>query len=226
MDIIVLDDLSFDPILDIVLAKMHTKQDSPFAEDVANLIAEAVAAGKPKAVYKPAYIEEKGEDFVIVNGIRFSSRVLRVNVAEIDRVFPYVVTCGRELEEWSLPITEPFDRYCADVIKETILISAKKKFLSRLNRQYGLVNTAYMSPGSLEDWPITEQLPLFRLLGNVKAAIGVELTDSCLMLPVKSVSGIYFPLEGTFESCQLCSRESCPNRRAPYEKDLYAQKYL
>jgi len=38
-----------------------------------------------------------------------------------------------------------------------------------------------MNPGSLEDWPLTEQRVLFALLGDPQAAIGVRLTDSLLM---------------------------------------------
>ena len=225
MDLVVLDSIPFELTLDSVLNKMHTAKDSPFAEGISKMVAEAAGVAKPKAVYKPAFIEEKGEDYVIVDGIRFTSRVMRVNVDKVDRVFPYVITCGKELEEWSRPITEVFDNYCADVIKEMVLVSARQKVKVKIDKQYGLSRTAFMSPGSLEDWPITQQIPLFQLLGSVKENIGVELSESCLMFPIKSVSGFYFPLEGTFESCQLCSRERCPNRRAPYDKDLYEQKY-
>jgi len=225
MDAIVIHNVPFELKAENVLLKMHTTADSPFAESIEKLVAGAVAVANPKAVYKPAFIEEKGDNFVVIDGIRFASRVLRVNLAEIDRVFPYVITCGKELEEWSRPITDDFDSYCADIIKEMVLVSARQTIRTQMDRQYGLQNTSYMSPGSLEDWPITEQIPLFRLLGDVKEHIDVELKDSCLMLPIKSVSGIHFPKEGTFESCQLCSREKCPNRRAAYDENLCEQKY-
>jgi len=44
------------------------------------------------------------------------------------------------------------------------------------------------------------------------------------MVPLKSVSGIYFPTEIKFESCQLCPREVCRGRVAPYDPDL-VKKY-
>jgi hypothetical protein len=43
------------------------------------------------------------------------------------------------------------------------------------------------------------------------------------MLPTKSVSGIFFPTETSYENCQLCPRENCPNRRAEYNKALEEQ---
>jgi hypothetical protein len=77
-----------------------------------------------------------------------------------------------------------------------------------------------MNPGSLADWPLTEQIPLFRLIGDVRQATGVYLTESLLMMPRKSVSGFDFPTESSFASCQLCPREKCPNRRAAYDPIL------
>jgi hypothetical protein len=77
-----------------------------------------------------------------------------------------------------------------------------------------------MNPGSLQNWPITQQNELFSIFRNVEALIGVRLTQSCLMIPLKSVSGIYFPTQIKFESCQLCPREKCEGRRALYNLEL------
>ncbi len=82
-----------------------------------------------------------------------------------------------------------------------------------------------MNPGSLDDWPLAEQRQLFSVFGDVKKLIGVELTDSFLMVPIKSVSGVVFPTEHRFESCQLCQREGCPNRRAKYDPRLWKKRY-
>jgi hypothetical protein len=82
-----------------------------------------------------------------------------------------------------------------------------------------------MSPGSLGEWPLSQQRPLFASLGDVAGAIGVRLSESLLMVPAKSVSGVCFPTEESFESCQLCPREDCPGRRAPYDETLYDRKY-
>lgn len=79
-----------------------------------------------------------------------------------------------------------------------------------------------MAPGSgaADVWPITQQKTLFAIFGNVEELIGVKLTDSCLMIPIKSVSGIFFPTIAKFESCMLCPRDVCPRRRAPYDLEM------
>jgi hypothetical protein len=83
-----------------------------------------------------------------------------------------------------------------------------------------------MSPGSgdADTWPIQQQADLFALLGGideVRKQSGVELTDSFLMIPNKTVSGIQFPTETDFRSCQVCHREGCPSRSAPFDAKLW-----
>jgi len=40
------------------------------------------------------------------------------------------------------------------------------------------------------------------------------------MIPKKSISGIYFPTEVLFYSCQLCPRKGCKERKAPCDRNL------
>jgi hypothetical protein len=205
--------------------KLRIKEESPHLTDLMRLVDEAEKIGRPKALYKMAFIDNKGEDFVIVDGIRLKSRVLRVNLELAQRIFPYVVTCGMELEEWSNGIEDVLKRFWADAIKEMVMRSAHTLMEDHLMDHLRPGKLSRMSPGSLVDWPIQEQLPLFEILGNTRDTIGVHLTESLLMIPTKSVSGIRFPTEESFESCQLCPREECPNRRAPYDPDLYEKKF-
>ncbi len=96
-----------------------------------------------------------------------------------------------------------------------------KQYLEKhLKRQYGLKKLSSMSRGSLKDWPVTEQKPLFSLFRARQEPIGVKLTEKMLMIPRKSISGICFPTDVTFFSCQLCPRERCPARKAPYDENL------
>jgi hypothetical protein len=98
------------------------------------------------------------------------------------------------------------------------------RFEDHLCSTFALEQISCMSPGSLEDWPIEEQKKLFSLLPGVDSMLGVRLTESFLMIPRKSVSGIYFPADVSFFNCQLCSRESCENRKAGYD-ETEARRY-
>lgn len=226
MDTVAVVNVPFELDVEELIKRMHLKPGSPYLKEVQDLAAGALGVANPKAVYRPVDIEERGENFVVIGGIKFTSRVLRINLEEAQCVFPYVVTCGIELEEWSRQSAENLlNNYCADMIKEMVLSSARQSLTSRLDEEFQLVHSANMNPGSLPEWPITEQKPLFELLGDVQRMIGVRLTESCLMYPVKSVSGIHFPKEASYVNCQLCTKEKCPGRKAPYDNALHEQKY-
>lgn len=203
----------------------HIEEGSDDSKRIDQLIIEAEKIAKPKAIYKLSTIDEKTENTVIIDQTKFTSRVLRVNLDEVHRAFPFIVTCGMELEEWSLKITEMMEQFWVDSMKEQAVLQAYQAVQNELENRYHLGITSTMNPGSLEDWPVKEQVPLFSLFGDPKKLIGVTLTDSFLMVPIKSVSGIIFPTNGQFESCQLCPRKNCPGRRAPYDPGLGESKY-
>ena len=225
MDAITLQEIPFQINTAELVKKLHIRPESDLAADLGRLVEQAHALGRPKALYKAAYIDERDGDQVVIDGIGFTSRVLRVNLDQVGRVFPHVATCGAELQEWADGIDDMLQNYWAESIKEVALRAARDALIDHLSSTYRLGQTAVMAPGSLEDWPIEQQRPLFTLLGDTQAAIGVRLTDSMLMIPTKTVSGIRFPTEHTFESCMLCPREVCTNRRAPHQPDLYKEKY-
>ena len=225
MDSFVLDNIPFQIDTGQLYKNLRIKEGSELVARLNHLVDKAQAIGRPKASYKVAFIESRGDDQIIIDGVMLTSRVLRVNLEKAHRVFPFVATCGIELEEWSVSIDDMLERYWADVIKEMALRVALKHLNEHLIDHFQPGKISRMNPGSLPDWPLPEQQQLFALLGGGPASIGVKLTDSFLMIPIKSVSGIWFPTEESFESCLLCPREKCPGRRAPYEPDLYNQKY-
>jgi hypothetical protein len=225
MDPVVLDRIPFRVDLPQLLKAVHLGADGEDAPRVMELAQAAEAVARPKAIYRAAYIESKGEESVVIEGIAFKSRVLRVNLDGVHRVFPYVATCGMELEQWSASLNGMLEQSWGDAIKRTALNAAFAAVGQHIEERFHLGKTARMNPGSLEDWPLSEQRPLWELLGDPTKQIGVTLKDSFLMSPIKSVSGIVFPTEVTYENCQLCARERCPGRRAPYDRALYERKY-
>ena len=184
------------------------------------LVDEALPLIRARAVYKGCYIESKSENAIIVDGIRLTSRVLRKYTDDVGMVFPYAVTIGSKLEEKARACNDILGQYYLDTVGNIALITARKYLENQLRTRYSLGCISYMSPGSLQDWNLEEQRPLFTILGDVEACIGVHLTKSLLMIPKKSLSGIFFPTEIPFYSCLLCPRKSCSSRKAKYNERL------
>ncbi len=224
MDAWRMENFPFQIDLEDLFKKMRVKENSPQMEKLRTMVAEAQAVGRPKGYFREAYVESRGDDHVVIDGTLLKSRVLRVNLDQVYRVFPYVATCGLELEDWSKSYGDILEKYYADVIKENALRLTFKRLQEHLVEKVAL-KLSRMNPGSLPDWPISEQRSLFAILGDGPRSIGIQLTDSFLMMPIKSVSGIWFPAEVSWENCQLCPREKCPGRRAPHDPTLYERKF-
>ncbi len=213
------------PALDTaaLLARVHVAPESDDAATVTALIAQAREVARPKALYAEAFVEGRGTDTIRIDGFTFTSRTLRRKLDTVERVFPYVATCGHELDTVVLPAGDVLVQFWWDAIKAECLAAARAHLFTYLSDRFRLGQTVRMSPGSgdVETWPIEQQRQLFALLGGVTRYIGVTLTDSCLMIPNKTVSGLLFATAEDFQTCQVCHRDVCPNRRAPFDEAVW-----
>jgi hypothetical protein len=225
MSHVVMDEISFDPDVDTLAKRLHIKPENARMVHLREMVNEARAIARPKVVYRVVRVEARGDNYVVVDGTRLTSRVLRVNLAKAHRAFVYIATCGVELEDWAQSMEALLDRYQAETIAGMALMAARQALVQHLEQVFRPGRLGEMNPGSLQDWPLREQRPLFDLLGDPKSTIGVQLLDSYMMNPSKTASGLLFPTEDGFYNCQLCPMESCPGRRTPYDPGLYDRKY-
>lgn len=221
----ILDRIAFEADIEALAKQVRVEPTGDLFGELVSYVRQAEAVARPKAMYRIGYVDERGDDWVRIDGQRFTSRILSVNLEAVHRVFVYVATCGVELQQWAEGRADPLEQYWSNVIQEMALRAAGRALSADLDQRYDPGRTSTMAPGSLGEWPLTEQRPLFAFLGDTEQEIGVQLTESLLMVPTKSVSGIRFATEERFESCQLCPRADCPGRRAPYDAGLYERKY-
>lgn len=221
----------FDPIsyrIDLNALAKAVRIDPDDEDMLGELRALAERAGRvaaPKAICRMAGVNHTpdGRQVADIGGVAFRSQVMDVNLHGVSRVFAYVATCGAELDTVDTG-NDPLAEYWLDAIRLQAVGHAMRYVAEQVTARYRLGKTARMNPGSLPDWPISEQPRLFSLIGDVTGRIGVQLTPSFLMRPLKSVSGILFETAKDYENCMLCPREDCPNRRAPYNPEM-AREY-
>jgi hypothetical protein len=212
--------LALDP--EAVANRIHHNPARADAVDLDGLLAQAGSLIRLRAVYEVSYLGAKGEDTIEVAGVVFRSRILRRNLDQALKVFPFIITAGPELEAAAGSSGDLLKQYNLEEIANMALEAGAGWLADQLKTRWGFSGLSTMDPGSLEDWPITEQPKLFSIFGDTEHLIGVRLTESMLMIPRKSISGILFPSEEGFSSCQLCERVSCPGRRTLYDKAMAA----
>jgi hypothetical protein len=218
-EIKLLDAIPFVPDSARLMESLHLASDAPEAAEFLALLDLLKPAARPRAMYAVAYIDGRDEGSVTVDGVTYRSRVLARNLADLHRVFPYIASCGPELDKAADAGGDCLIQFWIDAIKTDALMAARAFLVDHLTRIYATGSLSSMNPGSgdADIWPIEEQRLLFGYLGDTESIMGVRLTPSCLMLPNKSVSGILFPSEITFTTCSLCHREGCIGRRAEFD---------
>ena len=129
-----------------------------------------------------------------------------------------VVTLGKKYDDWInqyFKRGDPFQGYIADTIGSEMVENAAdyiESLVENETKKINLNSTNRYSPGYC-GWNVSEQHKFFSLLPQ--KFCGIELSDSALMNPVKSVSaiiGIGKDCEKKDYQCSLCSMENCYKR--------------
>jgi hypothetical protein len=223
IEMILFTDIPFTLNANQLRGNLRIKPGTDRAQEFEDFVNEVREIGKPKALCKVCFIDEKGEDTVTLDGITFTSLALRKNLDSIERVFPYVATCGAEVDAIEVEQGDFQKKLWISLLKANLLEISVQYLREQLDKRYRVSRLSSMNPGSGDAsvWPIEQQRKLFSLFGDVEKHIGVRLTESLVLVPDMSVSGILFPTETDFESCQLCHRENCRFRRAAFDRELW-----
>lgn len=148
------------------------------------------------------------------------SRVLR----DSEEIVCFITTIGGEVDsEINAMMRQGHlsDAFIMDALGSVAVESVAEQFHRYMQGQYsenGKAVTLRFSPGYC-DWPIEDQRKLFQLFDS--NTTGIELRESCLMMPRKSISAVFgaYPVSGDFAEpphnpCVDCTKTDCPSRRA------------
>ena len=125
-----------------LMKRVHVRPRSDDATTFEQLVIRARDVAKPKVLLSESFVEARGKDTVQIGGITFTSLVLRANLKKAERVFPYVATCGHELDEVSLPKDEFLAKFWWDTIKADVLGCAISHLHDHLQRRFLLFRGA------------------------------------------------------------------------------------
>lgn len=195
-------------------------------ECVAAAWAEASRIVRPKAIIACVDVLHNSDGKVVsVGGQTVSSVVLDTNLATLHRAFAYVATCGTEVT--AIDCGNNIDIQTALFAFRILALRAARSYVAgKMQDYFGVKKLATVNPGSLPEWPLSEQTTLFAMLGRdkVKDSTGVTLGTNMFMTPMESSSGLMFETEKDYQNCMLCTRKDCIGRRAKYDEEL-AKKY-
>ncbi|HGE71261.1 TPA: hypothetical protein ENX78_10530 [Candidatus Poribacteria bacterium] len=166
---------------------------------------------------------DKSNFNILLDEVSFDiHKVIFQQIKKSNIIAIFACTAGKKITDISKEIMKDGDLlkgYVYDLFGSIVVESAMDLIQDSLQKEMAalaLKITNRFSPGYC-GWEVAEQKKLFSLLPE--HFCGIELTDSCLMQPAKSVSGII----GIGESvkyngytCNICDASSCMYKNLKY----------
>jgi hypothetical protein len=176
---------------------------------------------KPRSAYSLYETVEADGDAVRIGGAEFRGKILSTVLDGSVMAAVCVCTVGRDIDDEVERLNSGGNAVSALVLDTMGIVALMRVRISFLNELYerearprGFSTTPPYGPGQC-GWEIGEQRELFTLVDADSA--GIRLTESCLMIPKKSVSGIVGlgPKGKVFNNipCDVCDRADCRGRK-------------
>lgn len=151
--------------------------------------------------------------------VEFTSAKLAKTLKNAEKIVCFVGTIGTEVEDEInklLGKQKLADAYILDAMASVAVENMIDRFQHLMENRYSAEDrtvTLRFSPGYC-DWPVTQQKKLFNIFESRQ--LKVELLDSCLMKPRKSISGVFgitSQKSVSYNPCRGCPTRNCDSRR-------------
>lgn len=211
---------------DILHQMMGYEKPELVPEPVADSIQEAIDLAPSISDIRGGYVisepveVSREKKMIMSHGESFyTEKIVTHQLRRSEKFAWFVCTAGEEISKRTRELMKKGDLingYAIDVLANAIVETAmdriQESLETRMNQDRLKITNRY-SPGYC-NWDIAEQDKLFKAFPD--NFLGIALTPSCLMIPIKSVSGIIgIGKEVRFNAytCNLCSDENCIYRR-------------
>lgn len=210
---------------DAILQQLHLttyQEDNPIMEEVIQVyeaLPQITNIQGGYIIYDAIELFPK-EGKLKINDITLSpSKQICFYMAKAERIALFICTAGKGFTDYAKQynkVGEYLKSYIVDLCGSLVVEKAMEHIQRTLEHQMnmlGLKITNRYSPGYC-NWPVSDQKLLFSLLPQGQKI--VSLTPSCLMVPIKSVSGIIGigqEVKKSAYACEICNNPTCTFRK-------------
>lgn len=200
--------------------KFFLKVDAPEFSEFETLLDELLQHTNPVAIIQTASIVKREGNTLVTSAGNFHSALLVDLTNDCKEVFPFIATCGCELEEFTLNITDPLHLYWADKFKELVL--EKIFYVAKAYAENLCPDKLVTSLVPLDNdvWSLDGLNEVFASFNSDELnETGVSLSKDFYMEPCKSRAGLFFPAPKEVDLCDTCNVKKCKDCPVAYNKD-------
>lgn len=196
--------------------------DATVAEETASLLKRIIPSLRPRFLFfiTDGTIDTEKETLTVQDTVFHIGKTIARQLRGSETFAFFAATAGSEFETFQHTLQKEDDMlkiYIADSLGSIIAektADCMESALAASIEEKGWKHTNRYSPGYC-GWEVAEQQKLFSLF-PVASPCGIRLTESSLMIPIKSVSGV-IGIGSTVRkleyTCGLCTYENCFRKR-------------
>jgi hypothetical protein len=193
--------------------------DNDILQLINNVYAEINTICKPQYIYKVYNGNTCGNASIEINNTTFETgKMITHYLYGMEKCCIFATTAGIEYDTYKKQLREKGDipeEFIADAIGSVIAEACVNALAGELAEAVAndYTCTYPYSPGYC-NWKLTEQPLLFSLLPDTPC--GITLTESCLMVPIKSITGIIGigkNIKRKKYACDICEMKDCFKRK-------------
>lgn len=181
------------------------------------VIEEARSIAVPRFMYGVVDASRESRGITNIAGESFrTGAIIGSYLDGMEKACIFVTTAGVEYDAYIQSIKNSGDilkEFVADSVGSVIAEGCVDQVCKCLEQEFSIPHSLPYSPGYCA-WDISEQKKLFPLFPD--RPCGITLTPTCLMHPVKSVSGFVAMGETLVRQpyrCEICTNKNCYKRR-------------
>jgi len=214
------------PLSPDMIENLMGYKDQPAPEPIPGIIQEVIDEAKDFSDIRGGYaftgdvrINPDNQSILLQDRVFFTGKLITSNLKKADEAALFIFTAGDQYEIRSrqqLQYGDQIKGYITDVLGSLVVELAAEKMQEELeaeqeNSGYRITNR--YGPGYC-GWPVSDQDKLFSFFPGEFA--GIRLSESSLMSPIKSVSGIIGigrEVRKTAYHCNICDDKNCIYRK-------------
>lgn len=186
---VVLDAIPFTFNEDQFFRQIHIDKKSKRAKNIYTILEQSLKFVFPRAVYCRSEVEIVDQSVFIIGGKAFKSIKVRETLNGVEAVYPNIVSCGEEIEDYCRSRDKMLDQYITTELCNYACQYARGAMLSDMRKRYGITHPFDIFPGE-DDWEMLQGIQIFKIFEKETPKLHLKISDLGTPSPSRTAYGL------------------------------------
>ena len=186
-----------------LLACIPGKSADRYEDDVEDLLDQLTEADAmhPAAAYTEVAVDHAEDSCIQCSSTNICSSLFALNCHEGDKVYPCLVTVGKEMDAFAAGLDDPMLSYLQGTLMNLCLDDALLTIAEEILKEHPEKKLMMVKPGVAGICELSEQAGILALLENGAEELGVTVSDRGFLTPGYSSTALLFLSETGVDCC-------------------------